>query len=72
MSTKVADLTVDEFKRLLEETVEQKLLEMFGDPDKGLELHPEFKQRLRRSLAYVAAGGKTLSLEELTARLEVE
>ena len=57
MSTKVAELTVDEFKRLLEET---------------MELRPEFEQRLRRSLAYVAAGGKTLSLEELTARLEME
>lgn len=72
MSTKVAELTVDEFKRLLEETVERKLLEMFGDPDKGLELRPEFEQRLRRSLAHVAAGGKTLSLEELTAHLEME
>ncbi len=72
MSTKVAELTVDEFKRLLEETMERKLLEMFSDPDRGFELRPEFEQRLRRSLAYVAAGGKTLSLEELTARLEME
>jgi len=72
MSTKVAELTVDEFKTLIEEVVEKKLAEMMGDPDEGLELRPEFEQRLRRSLAYVAAGGKTLSLEELTARIEAE
>jgi hypothetical protein len=72
MSTKVAELTVDEFKTLIEEVVEKKLVEMMGDPDEGLELRPEFEQRLRRSLAYVAAGGKTLSLEELTARVEAE
>ncbi|MFQ6015689.1 MAG: hypothetical protein ACE5NP_09635 [Anaerolineae bacterium] len=72
MSARVAELTVDEFKQIIEEVVERKLSEMLGDPDEGLELRPEFEQRLRRSLAYVAAGGKTLSLEELTARLEAE
>ncbi len=70
MSTKVAELTVDELKHIIQETIEQKLSEMLGDPDKGLELRPEFEQRLRRSLAYVAAGGKTLSLEEITAYAE--
>ena len=72
MNTRVAELTVDEFKQIIEEVVEKKLSEMLDDPDKGLELHPEFEQRLRRSRAYVAAGGKTLSLEELTARMEAE
>ena len=70
MSTKVAELTVDELKHIIQETMEQKLSEMLGDPDEGLELRPEFEQQLRRSLAYVAAGGKTLSLEEITAYAE--
>ncbi|MDH4137416.1 MAG: hypothetical protein OEW09_11990 [Anaerolineae bacterium] len=68
MNTRVAELTVDEFKQIIEEVVERKLSEMLDDPDKGLELRPEFEQRLRRSLAYVAAGGKTLSLEKLSSR----
>ena len=72
MSTKVAELTVDELKHIIYEAMEQKLSEMLGDPDEGLELRPEFEQRLRKSLTYVAAGGKTLSLEELTARVEAE
>ena len=70
MSTKVTGLTVDELKHIIQEAMEQKLSEMLSDLDEGLELRPEFEQRLRRSLAYVAAGGKTLSLEEITARVE--
>ena len=72
MSTRVAELTVDEFKQIIGQAVESKLSEMLGDPDEGLELRPEFEQRLRRSLAYVAAGGKTFSMEEITARAESE
>jgi hypothetical protein len=48
---KVKDLTVDELKDLIEQTVEQKLLELLGDPDEVLELREEVKARLRRSLA---------------------
>jgi len=72
MSTMVAELTVDELKYIIQEAMEQKLSEMFGDPDEGLELRPEIEQRLRSSLAQVAAGGKTLSLEEITARVEMD
>jgi hypothetical protein len=70
MSTTVAELTVDELRYIIQEVMEQKLSEMLGDPDEGLELRPEIEQRLRRSLAYVAAGDKTLSLEEMTAYAE--
>jgi hypothetical protein len=31
----VKDLTISEFKELIEQTVEQKLLELLGDPMKG-------------------------------------
>ena len=72
MSTIVAELTVEEFKQIVEEAVERKLSEMLGDPDEGLELRPEIEQRLRRSLTYAAAGGKTLSLEEAIARVETD
>jgi len=50
MGTKVTELTVEEFKRLLEETVEQKLLELFGDPDEELELRAEIQARSRHPL----------------------
>jgi len=44
--TKVKDLTIDE----LEYLVEQKILEVLGDPDSGLELREEFKQELKERL----------------------
>ena len=36
--TRVADLTVDEFKDLIRETVKQTIVEMVSDPDEGLQL----------------------------------
>jgi len=44
--TNVKDLTIDE----LEHLIEQKILEVLGDPDSGLELKHEFKEELIRRL----------------------
>lgn len=43
---KVRDLTIDD----LEYLIEQKVLEILGDPDSGLELKDEFKEELRERL----------------------
>jgi hypothetical protein len=42
----VKDLTIDE----LEGLIEQKILEVLGDPDSGLELKEEFKRELKSRL----------------------
>ena len=65
----VADLTVDEFKKLIREVVIPTLSEMLGDPNEGLELNDELKLELQRSLAAVEAGGKTTPAHEVAARL---
>ena len=65
----VADLTVEEFKTLIREVVIQTLAEVFGDPDEGLELRDDLKARLQQSLAMVQAGGKTIPIEEVAAKL---
>jgi hypothetical protein len=44
--TKLSDLTVE----YLEELIEQKLLEIVGDPDSGLHLEKCFKEKLERRL----------------------
>ncbi|MAT97074.1 MAG: hypothetical protein CL608_08030 [Anaerolineaceae bacterium] len=49
-NTKVADLTVDEFKSVIRETVAQTLAELLGDPDKGLALRDEFNAELLAAL----------------------
>ncbi len=65
----VADLSVDELKALIREVVTQTLLEVFGDPDKGLELREEFKAQLQRSLDAVQAGGETTPAQDVAAKL---
>jgi hypothetical protein len=65
----VADLTVDEFKKLIREVVIQTLAEVFGDPDEGLELNDEFRLELQRALAADEAGSKTIPAHEVAARL---
>lgn len=43
---RVKDLTIED----LEYLIEQKVLEILGDPDFGLELKDEFKEELRKRL----------------------
>lgn len=70
MVTRVADLSVDEVKILIQETVTQTLLEMFRDldPDAGLELREDFRLELQRSLRSVNVQDDTFS-EEYVASL---
>ncbi len=62
---KVSDMTVDELRALIGVSVEEKLTEMFGDPDAGLELRPEVAERLRRQEKEYAAGKRGRPLEDV-------
>ena len=44
---KVKELTVEQLKTLIEDTVEERLQEYLGDPDEGLEIKEEVIQRLK-------------------------
>jgi ethanolamine ammonia-lyase small subunit len=44
---KVKELTVEQLKTLIEDTIEERLQEYLGDPDEGLELREEIIQRLK-------------------------
>jgi len=56
MSITVAQMTREEFKEMIEATVEQKLLELLGDPDEGLVLRKTIRERLLRQKQAVAEG----------------
>ena len=45
----ISEMSVEELKWLIAQTVEQKLEELLGDPDWGMELKEEVKERLRRT-----------------------
>ena len=50
VATRVAAMSVDELKTLIQETVAQTLMDLFHDPDEGLELREDFKSLLQNSL----------------------
>ncbi len=68
-SSRVADLTVSEFRELCRDTFAQVVEEVLDDPDRGLALNDEVARRLERSLADVDAGGITVSHAEVAERL---
>jgi len=66
--TTIADLTVDDLRKLIRETVIQTFFELLGDPDEGLELRDEFKLELQHALATDEAS-KTIPAQDVAARL---
>ncbi len=72
LSERVSDLTVDEFKTLIREVVEEVFADLITDPDKGLDLTDEIKVALRRSLKSVGEGAAVYNAEDVAARLGLE
>ena len=44
-------ITIRKIRPVVEEIVEQKLIELLGDPDAGLKLSPSAEERLKNTLA---------------------
>jgi len=76
VNNKVAEMTQTEFKEMLETvietTVEEKLLEILGDPDDGLDLREAVRDRLIRQRKAVVNGQYGQPLEELVGELGLE
>ncbi|TAL09142.1 MAG: hypothetical protein EPO02_11085 [Nitrospirae bacterium] len=51
---KISDLTLDELKELVKGLVDDRLRELLGDPDLGMELGDAVRARLKASLASTA------------------
>lgn len=64
---KVSDLTVEELKRLVQGLVDDRLRELLGDPDLGLQLGEALRARLRQSLT----SGERISGDELAEKLQL-
>ena len=65
----IAEITTLQLKALIQSAVKEALQEIL-DPDVGLELRPEFEDRLHQAVAYTSSGGHLLSMEELIGELE--
>ena len=69
---KVKELSVEQLKALIQEAVEEKLQEILGDPDQGLEVKEEVKERLKRSLAAVECGEEGIPIGQVAKEIGLE
>lgn len=69
MSKTVAEMSTEELKAMLDELIETKLTEMLGDPDRGLELRQDLRERLERQRDAVAQGERGATFDAVAARL---
>jgi hypothetical protein len=65
----VKDLTTDELKELIKETVAEALQELLPDPDAEKELKAEVKQQLLHIQQRRASGVRGIPAAEVTERL---
>ena len=64
----VKDLSIEELRAVIGEVVEEKLREVLNDPDAGLALRPEIRDRLRADLQGPEEGGQNIPAAELARR----
>jgi len=65
-------MSKDELTDIIATTVEQKLLELIGDPDEGLQIRQSVRERLLRQKKAVAAGERGEAFEDVVRRLGLE
>jgi hypothetical protein len=62
MSSTVAQMSKKELTRTISNVVEQKLIELFGDPDEGLKFKETLRKRLIRRKRAVSKGDRGVTL----------
>ncbi len=72
MASTVAQMTKEEFREMIEASIEQKLLEILGDPDEGLEIRKSVRDRLLRQKKAVAAGERGQPFDDVVQQLGLE
>jgi hypothetical protein len=65
----VKDMTTEELKLLIQETVTETIQTLLVDPDAGMQIKPEVEQQLLRSLERTQAGERGIPAEEVARKL---
>jgi len=68
----VAQMTREELREMIATIIEEKLLELLGDPDEGLPIRKTVRERLLRQKEAVANGERGEPFEEVVRRLGLE
>ncbi|BCB95568.1 hypothetical protein JZK55_04900 [Dissulfurispira thermophila] len=72
MGTTITQMSKEELKELIGSVVEQKMLELIGDPDEGLSIREDLLERLKRQKEQVARGRRSKSLDSIVKELGLE
>lgn len=72
METTVSQMTVSELRELIADVVHEELA-VIADPDHGLEIRDEVRERILQQSEDVRLGrAKTISFEELLVKLDID
>ena len=69
MAANVGQLSTDELREIIGSVVEEKLKEILGDPDDGLDLNANIRERLLQQQHAVAEGERGDDLNEVSEGL---
>ena len=69
MSLKVAEMSQDELREIIESSIERKLNEFFSDPDAALEINESLREQLLRQEEDFERGHRGKPLTDVIARL---
>ena len=72
MTSTVAQMTKEEFKEMIEASIERKLIEILGDPDEGSEIRKSVCDRLLRQKRAVATGERGQPFDDVVRQLGLE
>jgi len=70
MAVKIAQMTKNEFKVMVSMIIEEKMLELIGDPDQGLKFKKSLRTRLLRQKRAVAKGERGKPFEAVARKLK--
>jgi hypothetical protein len=65
----VKDMTIEELKLLIQETVAETIQSLMVDPDEGKQIKPEVKQQLLDSLQRTQSGERGIPAQEVAKNL---
>ncbi len=65
----VKNLTIEEFRFLIQETVTETIESVLNDPDEGKQIKSAVKQELIESMQRTQAGSRGISADELAKKL---
>jgi rRNA-processing protein FCF1 len=68
----VKDLSIDELKLIIQETVTETIESLLNDPDQNLDLKPEIEQQLQESLEKTKNGERGIPAEEIAQKLGLD